>query len=383
MHILSLVFNNFKNDSRVLKECTSLLKDGHDVTVIALHEDDLPEEEVVRGIHVHRIRLKTRKYSKSLPMQMIKFVELGLAVIKRYRSKVDAIHCNDILPLPLAVMMKKLSRGRIKIVYDAHEYQTETQKLKGKTFRKKLIYRLERLLIKQVEQVITVSNGIAEEYQRLYGITKPALVLNCPYYTPPSPQNRFRERFGLPADQKILLYQGALTEGRGLLKLIEGFTALHREDLALVIMGYGYLQKKIEALADEHPHVYYHPAVPPQDVLLYTSSADIGVSLIENSCLNYYYCLPNKLFEYAMAGLPVIVSHLPEMKQVVETYHCGVVAQDTTVEAFKEAIEKLMRVRTEELKQHALEMAKVYNWENQEKTLIDIYHQLQHPIVVN
>ncbi|WP_027726390.1 glycosyltransferase family 4 protein [Tuberibacillus calidus] len=377
MRVLSIVLNNFKNDSRVLKECISLKKAGYEISVCALHEGDLPEEEIIEGIPVRRIKLSTRKYSKSLPMQMVKYMELRSKIVKLYRNKVDIIHCNDILPLPIAVSLKRKSKRDVKIVYDAHEFQTETQKLQGKQTRKTLIYLLEKNLIKKVDKVITVSDGIAEEYAKRYHIPKPALVLNCPYYDDPRKENRFREKFDIKEDQKILLYQGALTEGRGLKKLMEAFRRLNRTDLALVFMGYGALQKDIELAANETKNIYFHPAVAPNEILSYTVSADVGICLIENSCLNYYYCLPNKLFEYAMAGLPVVASNLPEIKRIVETYQCGVISESLTVEGFSQTIQRLLDTDMVAYSVNAKKMAKTYNWETQEKVLLDVYRDLE------
>lgn len=376
MRVVSIVFNNFKNDSRVLKECRSLSQKGYQVTVVALHEEGLPEEENIFGIKVHRVKLKTRKYSKNLFMQMVKFIELGIKIVKKYRTRTDIIHCNDILPLPLAVLLKRFSKGKIKIVYDAHEYQTETQKLQGSPIRKKLVYLTEKFCIKRVDQVLTVSNGIAEEYQRIYNISKPTLVLNCPYYRTPQKENRFRERFKIESQTKILLYQGALTSGRGLEKLIDAFVELQQENLALIFMGYGALHNNIKEASKSYPGIYYQEAVPPDEVLTYTASADIGISLIEDSCLNYYYCLPNKLFEYAMAGLPIIVSPLPEMKKVVENYQSGVVAKDISTKGFAEAIESLLDKDLQKISSHSLKMAQKYNWEVQENKLFEAYENL-------
>jgi glycosyltransferase involved in cell wall biosynthesis len=374
--VISIVFNNFVNDSRVLKECQTLLRNNYDVSVIALHEGNLQEHEIVSGIGVHRIKLRSRKWSKSLFVQVFKYLETCFRILKQYRNAPDIIHCNDITPLPIAVLLKKLSSKRIKIVYDAHEFQTETQKLVGRKVRKKLVYWTEKMLIHKVDQVITVSEGISREYEKRYNITKPRLVLNCPLYQEQPKTNLFRERFAINDEQKIFLYQGALTPGRGIEKLLEAFKSVDQEKAALVFMGYGHSESLVKEAANAVPHIFYHEAVPPSEILRHTASADIGISLIENSCLNYYYCLPNKMFEYAMAGLPLLVSDLPEMKKIVEEYECGIVINKLTAEYFKKGIEEILENDLKSYSKNALQMAKEYHWGNQEKELLNIYDEL-------
>ena len=105
-------------------------------------------------------------------------------------------------------------------------------------------------------------------------------------------------------------------------------------------MGYGTLENLIQKISKEYKNIYFHKAVSPDVLLDYTSSADFGISTIEDSCLSYRYCLPNKMFEYLMAGIPVIVSNLYEMKRLVESNMVGTVAKENTSDVLKEAIKE-------------------------------------------
>ena len=105
-------------------------------------------------------------------------------------------------------------------------------------------------------------------------------------------------------------------------------------------MGYGPLQGLVEQSAQEHENIYFHKAVAPDVLLEYTSSADFGILFYENSCLNHYYCSPNKMFEYLMAEIPVIASNLYEMKRLLEENSIGVVAEENTSEGLQKAIEE-------------------------------------------
>jgi glycosyltransferase involved in cell wall biosynthesis len=371
--ITSIVLNNFKNDSRVLKENISLQKAGYEVKVVALHEESLKEIEVVQNIPVHRIKLKSRNWSKNKFIQLLKYFEFIYKVVKQYK-KSDIVHCNDLNTLPIGVIIKKFFNKDVKIVYDAHEYETELNGLKG--IQKKLVKWLERKLIKYTDIVITVSDAIADEYVKLYDIEKPALVLNTPPYKEIQKKNIFRETLGIKENQTIFLYQGGLSKGRGIEILLEAFKSIENENAVIVFMGYGSLENMIIEQSKEYKNIYFHQAVTPDVLLDYTSSADFGFLFYENTCLNHYYCSPNKMFEYLMAEIPVIVSNLYEMKRLVESNKIGTVAKENTPDGLKEAIEEAVKLDKEELKTNIQKLKTIYNWEEQEKVLLEVYKDL-------
>jgi len=248
--------------------------------------------------------------------------------------------------------------------------------------QKKSVKWLERILIKYADKVIAVSDAIANEYVKLYGIEKPALVLNAPPYKKIQKKNIFRETFGIKEDQTIFLYQGGLSKGRGIEILIEAFKTPNTKhqtqntNAVIVFMGYGPLEKLIQETSKEYRNIYFHPAVTPDILLDYTSSADFGISTIEDTCLSYRYCLPNKMFEYLMAEIPVIVSNLYEMKRLVESNNIGIVAKENTSQGLKEAIEEAVKLDKEELQTNIQKLKTIYNWESQEKVLLEVYKDL-------
>ena len=369
--VISIVLNNFVNDSRVLKEAQTLSANGYEVKVIALHEGTLNEFETVGGIKIHRINLRSKNWFKIRAVQVLKYIELVFVIIKNYRD-IDVVHCNDLETLPLGVILKKIDK-KIKIVYDAHEYETETHYSKG--IRKKIAQKLERFLIKYVDRTITVSETIANEYVKLYNIKKPALVLNTPFYQEVEKTDIFRRKFKISKEKTIFLYQGALNYGRGIEILLEAFKVMH-DKYTIVFMGYGLLEASIREASKNYNNIYLHEAVAPTEVLSYTSSADFGISTIEDSCLSYRYCLPNKMFEYMMVGLPVIVSNLPEMKKVVETFNVGVVLDENTINGITEAVEKSVKLDRKILEDNLKLVRDKYNWEEQEIMLLNVYNEL-------
>ena len=370
--VLSIVLNNFKNDSRVLKENISLQNAGYHVKVVALHEEPLKEFEKVQCIPVHRVKLKTRAWSKYPLVQLIKYLEFIYRVIKKYR-KTDILHCNDLNTLPAGVFAKMFNR-KLKLVYDSHEYAINDTPYESK-ISIWLKYFIERVLIQFADKVITVSNSIANEYKRLYNIPKPSLILNCPRYHEQQKKDIFRNEFNIRSDQNIFLYQGGLSHGRGIEILLETFKIIDDDNSVIVFMGYGPLEGLIKESSKEYENIYFHPAVPPDELLDFTSSADFGILFYENNCLNHYYCSPNKMFEYLMAGIPVLVSNLYEMKNLVEQYQIGIVATSNSVKGFTKSIEESLNQDYLRIVENVEKSRKLFCWEEQEKVLLDVYKE--------
>jgi len=379
--VTSIVLNNFKNDSRVLKENISLQNAGYEVIVVALHEELLKEFDNIQNIPVHRIKLKSRSWSKNKIVQLIKYGEFVYRVIKKYKNS-DILHCNDLNSLPIGVIIKLFFNRNSKLVYDAHEYETELNGLAG--IQKTLVKWLERRLIKHADKVITVSNAIANEYVRLYDIDKPSLVLNTPPFKEIKKQNIFRPLFDINDSQTIFLYQGGLSKGRGIEILLESFKSLWNSTVnkeeknypVIIFMGYGPLEKLVIEESNKYENIYFHNAVTPDVLLNYTSSADFGILFYENNCLNHYYCSPNKMFEYLMAEIPVIASNLFEMKRLVELNKIGAVATENNSAGLQDAIEDAVKMNPKELQNNIASIKSIYNWEEQEKILLKLYKEL-------
>ncbi len=373
IRIANIVLNDFTSDSRVLKTSKSLTKLGYKAFVVAIHGDGLEQKEFVDGVYVERIKLTSRPWGKFKLVQIIKYLEFMIRAFWRFR-KVDAVHCNDLDALPVGLLIK-LFRRKVKIVYDCHEYETEINGLNG--IEKKIKFWMEKFLIRFADKVICVSDSIASEYMRLYNIQKPYLVLNCPEYIEQPKRNLFREELRICEEQTIFLYQGALSKGRGIELLLEAFSSLDSDDNVLVCMGYGPLEELIREKTKAHKNIFFYPAVRPEVLLNYTSSADYGISFIEDSCLSYRYCLPNKMFEYLMAGLPVVVSNLYEMKRLVESEGVGIVANENTVEGFTQAIAESLQQNYIATQKNVYLARKKYCWGEQEKVLRGIYNAIE------
>lgn len=374
--VVSIVMNNFKNDTRVLKEAVTLNNNGFDVQVIALHDgiSNLKEYDVVSGINVHRIILKSKKMPKSIFFQIVKYFEFLIKVIMQCKN-VNIIHCNDLEPLPIAMVVKLLSYNKVKVVYDAHEYEIEINGLTG--IRKFFTKVMEKILIKFIDKFITVNDAIEREYQDLYGLKETNVVLNVPNTVVAlKNSNIFREKFSIPDTSKIFLYQGGLGNGRGIKVLLDTFAKLQGKDACIIFMGYGILENLIKEYSKKYTNIFYQEAVAPQEVLNYTCGADYGISLIENVCLSYYYALPNKFFEYSMVGLPVICSDFPVMAAFIDKYKSGICVDPNDSQSIINGIQSIMQKDYFILSKNSRRMALENSWEIQESILVRLYKDL-------
>lgn len=372
LYVLFIVRNHFINDSRVLKEARSLAKNGYRVTIRCLWDHDLPRHEVYEGLTVERLTY-SRRTGQSMRDKVKVYISFFRDVLQNSR-KFSIVHCHDLDALPIGVLIKAFRFSKTKIVYDAHEYETQKHG-QGETMRA-LLGILERCMIAFADAVICVSESIANEYVRLYKIRKPYLILNCPAYQEVTGSSLLREKLGIAKGSILFLYQGGLSKGRGIELIAEAFCNMDDPGKVVVFMGYGPLESFIADLAKKHGNIFFLPAVPPDELLKYTASADVGMLYYEDTCLNHYYCSPNKLFEYTMARLPIIVSNLHELSRFVSTHGNGMVAENS-VSSLLSVIKDLSTDEIMRMKEKAQQLPYVYNWEAQERILLDLYQGLE------
>ena len=374
---LHISFNNFKYASRVLKETKSLAAFNivSNIFICALWEKGVAEHERIDPKRlIWRIPLKTRSLPKNLAIQLIKYLEFIVRCLWFYRKeRIDIVNCHALSILPIGLLFKIIFGS--KLVYDTHEIETETNAAGG--IRKKLSQWLEKRLIPYVDMTIVVGESIADIYRDMYQIERPVVVLNCPEYQQTNKQHYFRDKFEIPDDAIIYLYQGGFGNGRGIEIILRAFSRIEDSDNSIVIfMGYGALEKEIKMFAQKYNNIFYHEAVPPGELLYHTASADIGLSLIEKTCLSYYYCMPNKVFEYWMAGIPVIITDLYELKKHLISNQVGWVMEHETPEALLKIITDMKPDECRKYAENTRKVALKYNWKNQEKRMVEAYQKL-------
>ena len=214
----------------------------------------------------------------------------------------------------------------------------------------------------------------------------PSIILNCPpletsYNESNSKYSKkdfFREKFKIKPTQKIFLYQGLLNKGRCIEMWLDVFKHFNHNDPVIVFMGYGDLKNTIKACQAKGENIFYHDAVSPEVILDYSSSADIGISCFEgNLSESLRLSLPNKLFEYMMAGLPVIVSSGPEMVKIVQKYQVGFVLHSNNTKEANGLIEEIKNNDLTFFPKNLYKASLVFNWENQSKVLNNIYNGIK------
>ena len=372
--VLAVTVNEITNDNRVINYTNALAENGY--TTFLFSPQTTKEHKVAYFFNPVYIKLLSDRLPSFFIFNYIRLFEFVFKAYKRSKSyQPDIIHANDLKGLLIASKIKKHIKKDVQIVYDAHEYETEVNGLKG--VQKKIYKRLERGLMKNVTRMITVSDTIAQEYVKLYGIEKPEVLLNVPKFTFQDGQQHdlFRQKFKINSDQRIFLYQGYLMPGRGIEILLESFNGLEDDKNVIVFMGKGSLSDLIKSY-QKTGRVFFHDFVDPNEYLNYTSSADVGISFIEDISLSDRYCLPNKLFEYMFCGLPIVCSNLPEMKRLVELNNVGVVAKENTDDGFMNAIKDLNKKGLSFFKKNTPKASLKYSWSNQEEKLLNLYEQL-------
>ncbi len=350
--ILVTVSNDLFTDQRVAKICSSLVDFGYEVELIGRR---LPNSQSIsRSYSTRRLRLLSTK-------GFLFYAEFNLRLLfVLLFSKKHILWANDLDTLVPNMLVSRLQRK--KLVFDSHELFSEVPELVSRPFPKKVWKTLENLLIPKLKNCCTVSEGIANYYQEKYSCT-PVVLKNLPI-------KHASNSTPLPIatqNKKIILYQGALNKGRGLELMIETMTLL--PEYILVLFGDGDLREELVRLAAVSTHknqIYFLGKVNPEQLKCYTPNATVGISLEEDVGLNYRFALPNKLFDYIQAEIPVVVSNLPEMRAVVETHHIGTILKERSPKALADCI----RLVTTTNYANALANAKnTLTWDTQEKHL--------------
>jgi len=370
---LHLVGNPVAHDSRVLKETASLAGSGlfEQVRVLGLAAGKARSASEGARL-IEEVALRSRPLPKSLFFQSLKFMEWRWRLLRESRGlPVGVVHCHDLLPLPIAVRLKRRTGARL--VYDAHELETERVGLRG--LRRALARRTERRLMRHVDALVTVSPSIVEWYRARYPQVEVVLVRNVPERAEQAAAvEPLRARLGVPDDAVLFISIGSFVRGRGIERVLEAFSgpAVRHH---VVFMGFGVLAEQIDAAAASCPRIHRIPAVAPSEVLRFAAGADVGLSLIEDSSLSYRYCLPNKVFESLVAGVPVLCSNLPDQADLVRSHEGG-----WTVGASLDAlVQRLSEISIEEVRRFRADLpnrVSELGWDREAEELIDLYRRL-------
>lgn len=385
LRVCMFVTNCVSIDTRVIKEASTLTEAGHSVTVVGLSEEGQAAQEEIEGFAVTRVRRDTlhaagpaRRGPAAAASMAWALGDYSLRAVRATAGRYDVYHAHDLVTLPTAWTARRRSGGRL--VYDAHELFTELSRLDP--LSRAAFRALETVLIGRADRVVTVNDSIASELVRRYGIPAPVVVRNCPRTRgrkPDRARSPLRGRAGLGADVPIVLYQGLYMPHRGLENLVRAAAAFDRGQL--VLMGWGPLRGALETLAAEvgvTARVTFLEPVPMDELLEATAGADLGVVPYRNVGLNNYYTSPNKLFEYCVAGVPVVASRFPELVKVVEGEGIGATFDPDHPASIAAAVNGLLgdAAALARARANLLAAAPSFTWEAESRKLLDVYSRL-------
>jgi glycosyltransferase involved in cell wall biosynthesis len=377
MNVLHLTHTDIFSDSRILKEMSSIEKSNIDCNVSGIGVTLSEGARISGGIehlNIYSIVLRTRRFTflPTVIRHILSLIELTFKMIfKAVKLKPNIIHCNDTLVLPLGVIVKLLTGA--KLIYDAHELESDRNgitKLLGT-----MTLFTEKVLWKSIDALIVVSPSIEEWYKNNVGKKYSTVIFNAPVLEKNASitDNQYlRKHFSISQGSKIFLYIGILGDGRGIDVITQAFKNSELSS-SLVFLGYGNLSDELKELSHKWPNIYVHDAVPHEQVVSIAKSADVGLCLIQNVSLSDYFCLPNKLFEYSFAGIPVLASDFPDISQVVTKYNLGKCCKldlDSVYKAIQkfESMNGLAKVNANALYD--------LSWDAQEGKLIKLYKNL-------
>jgi glycosyltransferase involved in cell wall biosynthesis len=382
--VCMFVLGAARNDVRVMRAATALTAGGYKVSVVDIeHERTRPAEEEFRGISLKHVLVPGWSVS-SRGLKPRFFVHAMFVTIRSLllllRTSADIYHAHDETALPFCYVAALLHRK--PLIFDAHEVPTSA--LSENHIRmKSLLKRCFLLLVPHCRAVISISPSIVAEFRKRYRCQEVCLIRNIPEYQVVPKSDRLRCHLGLDSNIRIALYQGNLQPDRGLDRLIRSAAFLERNVL-LVLMGRSVrdMQSQLEALIASEgtgDRVKIVAPVPYKDLLDYTASADLGLIFYSPDYLEVQMYLPNKIFEYIMAGLPILSSQVNAVAEVIKTYDVGQILPSFAPDKIGEAINILLadRVALDRMRRNALRASQQdLNWKKEGQQLIQLYQSI-------
>ena len=290
------------------------------------------------------------------------------------RNKADVLVANDLDTLPANYFASRIQKN--ELFYDSHEYFTEVPELVSRPRIQAIWKRIERWILPGIKHMYTVNNSIAGLYGTEYK-KKIGVVRNVPFRIQRTITSIDRNALGLPADKKIFIFQGSgINVHRGAEEVLQAMQ--HTEGLLLLFVGGGDVIDFLKSetlrlkLSDK---VMFVPRQSMEKLREYTRLADVGLSLDKDTNLNYKYSLPNKLFDYIQAEIPVLVSDLPELRAIVEKYKIGKIVETHQPEKLAVQMMEMVKdpVRFAQWKENLKLAASELCWENEEVKLLEIF----------
>ncbi|MGI8876192.1 MAG: glycosyltransferase [Egibacteraceae bacterium] len=377
MRICMLLHKSVEHDSRVRREAKALARAGHDVTVVHLPRRPRELDGELDGFRV--VSATPPPWVRErIPFALYRLVFLIWFVRAVRRERPDAIHAHDTAMLVPGWLAAR--RAGARLVYDTHEYAP------GVPYRERLwawsVNLVERGLIRRCDAVITVSDGIADRLRERYRLReRPTVVRNVAdpdAYDPAFEAPDLRTLLDVAPGAPLVLHLGALARDRGCEQLVRAMARLD-EPAQLLFLGaddeaYVERLRAVARAAGQSERVHFLPSVPIAHVSAHVRQASVGVSLLEDTCENHRLALPNKVFEYVAAGLPVVVSDLPELRRLIDEHGIGWVVDGGDPEALVGTLRRALAERTStELTARLAKAGRSLSWANEAEGVARAY----------
>jgi glycosyltransferase involved in cell wall biosynthesis len=358
--VVFTVTNDLSYDQRMARICTSLANANYDI-------------ELVGRKRKNSVPLTKKSYCQK---RLNCFFEKGKIFYIEYNIRlffyllfknvdvVSSVDLDTLLPCTL------ISRIRSKkLVFDAHEYFTEVPEVTNRKLIKSIWETIAKLCIPKVDSSYTVGKKLAEIFTEKHHKTF-EVIRNVPDLTTNNKPQTLNFK-------PIILYQGDLNEGRGLEQMIE---SMQKIDAEFLIAGNGLLLENLKQLSiDFHvsEKVKFLGYINPDELKTLTANATIGVNILENKGLSYFYSLANKFFDYMHAGVPQICAPFPEYENINTQFNVALPCE-CKVERIIEKINSLLKDEKMYEKMHAecLNAKEIFNWQKEEKKLLKIYGEI-------
>jgi glycosyltransferase involved in cell wall biosynthesis len=360
------VVNDLSTDRRVHRTCTTLTRLGFDVLLVGRRR-------------INSLTLDAREY-KTERMQLL--FEKGFLFYAEFNlrlfffllfKKVDLLVANDLDTLLPNYLVKTIRRK--KIVYDSHEYFTGVPELEGRKFVRNTWRSIERFIFPKLKDIITVNDSIAGLYKEEYH--KELTVVRNINGAQENKIIKSKKELEIVEDKFIIMLQGSgINVDRGAEEAVMAMQYVN--DAVLYIIGDGdvldILREMVEELLLEKK-VIFIPKQRMEMLFQYTVHADIGLTLDKGTNVNYRYSLPNKLFDYIHAGVPVLASPLIEVKKIIQQYDIGELIENHNPLHIASKLNSMIvnKPRLDVQKENCTIAKKLLNWENEEKKLIDVF----------
>jgi glycosyltransferase involved in cell wall biosynthesis len=363
MHLIFAVTNDLTYDQRMLRICTSLAKAGFQVTLVGR---ELPQSKALLPQLFTQKRLNCW-FHKGKLFYIAYNIRLFFYLLQQPAHALCAIDLDTILPVLAVATLKKMP-----FVYDAHEYFSETPEVERRPFTKKIWESVAAFAIPKARLCYTVSQSLCDVFEKRYH-QKFGLIRNVPFY---NIDNQFIIK---KSTQPIILYQGALNEGRGLEALVEAMQSIKNAQLWLA--GEGDISDKLRKMVSDlslHEKVTFLGYVQPIELKKLTLQATIGINLLENRSLSYYYSLANKTFDYIQAAVPSVQMDFPEYKNLNKAFETSILVATLSPDSIANALQKLLEDVTyyTVLKDNCVAAREVFCWEKEEEKLVAWYEKL-------